>query len=149
MTKESAAEERKPRAIAWYRTRLEPEELKSVHRRSDWRGLAQTLGYLGLLTLTGSVAFYSTGLWPWPVVLGLLFLHGTFFAFLINGVHELGHGTVFRTKALNAVFDRVLSFLAWMNFEIWVCTSFPLARILPRRMGLRRTGRHKILRSGE
>jgi len=34
------------------------------------------------------------------------------------------------------------------NTGIWVCTLLPLARILRRRMGLRPTGRHKILRSG-
>ena len=109
--------ERKPQAINWYRTPIEPKTLKSLHKRSDLRGAFQTLFYLGLLVISGTTAFYSGGHWPIPVTVALIFLHGTFYAFMINGVHELGHGTVFKTKALNALFDRILSFLGWINFE--------------------------------
>jgi len=52
-------------------------------------------------------------------VVGLIFLHGTVAAFLINGVHELGHGTVFRTKWLNRSFDRLLSFFGWLNCDLF------------------------------
>ena len=113
------SEEKKSPSVKWYRTPVDPVELKRLHRRSDLRGFAQTFGHLGLLALTGTLAFYAAGHWPWPVVAGLVFLHGTFYAFLPNGVHELGHGTVFRTKWLNALFDRVLSFLGWINFELF------------------------------
>jgi len=112
-------EERKPQAVSWHRTPIEPRELKRLHQRSDLRGLVQTLGYLALLAATGGMAFFSAGRLPWPGVLGLVFLHGTVFAFLPNGVHELGHGTVFRTKWLNRLFDGVLSFLGWINFEMF------------------------------
>ncbi len=105
------------RVIPWHRTPLDPKILKELQERSDFLGLAQTFGYLGVLALTGGLALYSAGHWPLAATVGLTFLHGTCFAFQINAVHELGHGTVFRTKWLNPFFERVFSFLGWINFE--------------------------------
>ncbi|MDD5198817.1 MAG: fatty acid desaturase [Terrimicrobiaceae bacterium] len=93
--------------------------LKGLHERSDARGWMQSLGYLGLLVLTGGLAFYAAGHWPVPVLIALLLLHGTFYAFQINAVHELGHGTVFKTKILNRVFLPIFAFLGWINFEMF------------------------------
>jgi fatty acid desaturase len=106
-------------AIAWYRTHIPSAELKRLHERSDVRGFAQTLGYLGLLVLTGGAVLSAAGKVPVGVLLALIFLHGTCFAFQINAVHELGHGTVFKTKALNAFFVRIFAFLGWINFEMF------------------------------
>lgn len=105
------------RPVSWYRTPLDTRVFKSLHEKSDFLGSLQTLGYLGLLILTGGSVLYSVGHWPAWVTVGLVFLHGTCSSFLINAVHELGHGTVFKTKALNAVFVRVFAFLGWINFE--------------------------------
>ena len=49
------------------------------------------------------------------VFLALLLLHGTFWAFLLNGFHELVHKSVFKTKALNLFFLYLFSFLGWYN----------------------------------
>ena len=115
----NSTEPRKSPAIAWYRSPIPPAELKKLHQRSDARGFAQTLGYLGLLILSGSVVLYAAGRVPIPVLLALVFLHGTFFAFQINAVHELGHGTVFQTKIWNEVFVRIFGFLGWINFHMF------------------------------
>jgi fatty acid desaturase len=106
-----------PRAITWYRSPLPPGEFKKLHERSDLLGGLQTVGYLGVLAGTGAAVLYSAGHLPWPVTLLLLFLHGMGYAFLINAVHELGHGTVFSTKFLNEVFVRICAFLWLNNFE--------------------------------
>jgi len=108
---------RKPVPISWYRTHLDPKELKKVHERSDAKAWFQTLGYLGIIAFTGSVALYAAGHLPIGVVLLLIFVHGTAYSFMINAVHELGHGTVFRTKVLNSLFVRIFAFLGWINFE--------------------------------
>jgi fatty acid desaturase len=108
-----------PRPVAWYRTPLDKKDFKSLHEKSDLLGWLQSLGYLGLLILTGGTALYAAGRWPIGVVLLLFLAHGTLCAFLINAVHELGHGTVFRTKFLNAFFVRVFSFFGWINFEMF------------------------------
>ncbi|MCL4504543.1 MAG: fatty acid desaturase [Chloroflexi bacterium] len=102
-------------SIAWYRTPVDRATLDALNRRSDVKGLLQTFGHLGLLALTGGAAWYAAGRWAFPVVLLILFAHGTFYAFLLNGFHELCHKSVFRTKALNTIFLYIFSFLGWYN----------------------------------
>lgn len=114
---EFTAEQRKSPAINWYRTPIAAAELKALHQKSDAKGFFQTLGYLGIWATTATTALYSAGHWPWWITLGIVFLHGTVSAFMINGVHELGHGTVFKTKRWNAIFVHVLAFLGWLNHE--------------------------------
>jgi fatty acid desaturase len=101
--------------IHWYRSPVDRETLNALNQRSDWKGLRQTLGHLGLLLLTGAAAWYAAGNLPWPVLLLILFLHGTFYAFLLNGFHELCHSTVFKSKTLNSIFLYLFSFLGWYN----------------------------------
>lgn len=45
----------------------------------------------------------------------MLFLHGTFWAFLANGLHELSHGSVFATRNLNRRILALFGFLRWIN----------------------------------
>lgn len=104
------------RVISWYRTRLDPQVLQELHERNDGLGFAQAFGYLAVITGTGAAAYFAAGRLPWPAVVGLVFLHGTCTAFLINAVHELSHGTVFNTRWLNELFVRIYSFLGMHNF---------------------------------
>ncbi len=101
--------------IRWYRTRLDKETLKSLTARTDWQGLLQALGYLALLGVSGASVCVAWGRAPWYALAALIAAHGTFFAFLLNGFHELVHGTVFKSKWLNALFLDVFSFLSWNN----------------------------------
>ena len=103
------------RRIAWYRTRLDREVLAQLNRKSDILGLLQTLGFLGVLAATGALAWYASEHLPWPWLLLALFVHGSGYAFIINGFHELVHSSVFRTRWLNTFFLHVLSFLSWYN----------------------------------
>jgi fatty acid desaturase len=114
-----AAAAASPKTIDWYRTPLDKADFRSLHQRSDFLGWCQTLGYLGVLVLTGIAAGYSAYHFPWDITVILVFLHGTVFAFQINAVHELGHGCVFKTRALNAFFEKVFAFLGWINFEFF------------------------------
>ena len=105
--------EKKERKISWYRSPVDREVLNQLNQRSDLLGLAQTLGHLGLLALTGGLAIYAAGRAHWAVVVLILFLHGTFWAFLLNAFHELVHKTVFKSRMLNTFFLQLVSFLAW------------------------------------
>ncbi len=111
--------EPKAQPVEWYRCHVPPELLKSLHERSDPMGWLQSLGYLVVLLLTGGLACYAASHWPVPVLVALILLHGICYAFQINAVHELGHGTVFRTKILNRAFLRIFAFLGWINFEMF------------------------------
>jgi len=115
------AVKRTPPAIDWYRSPISTELFKQLHKRSDWLGWVQTGGFLLIVAATGSLAYFSWSQgWPWLMTVPLIFLHGMVSNFHINGMHELEHGTVFKTKSLNAFFMRVVSFLGWINFEIFI-----------------------------
>lgn len=107
--------EQKMQKLNWYRSPLDRDTLAALNQRSDWKGLRQTFGHLGLLVLTGAAAWYAADHLPWPVLLLILFLHGTIYAFLLNGFHELCHSSVFKTKALNTFFLYLFSFLGQYN----------------------------------
>jgi len=119
ITEAQSADTSRARPVAWYRTSLDSHVRMELHERSDCRGWLQTLGCLIVFATTGGLAFYSTGRWPWWATVLLVFPHGTCCSFVSNAVHELGHGTVFRTRFLNAWFERVFGFLSWMNFHMF------------------------------
>jgi fatty acid desaturase len=103
--------------IRWYRTPIGRETLAKLNARSDAKGFAQTLGYLGLMAVSAGLALFAIGRWPWWVIVTIVFLHGTIASFVLNGVHELVHKSVFKTQVLNGLFVRILSFIGWVNFE--------------------------------
>ena len=109
------AEDKPERKINWYRSPVGREELAALNQRSDWKGMLQTFGYLGLLVLSGATVWIAAGRLSIPVVLLLLFIHGTLYSFQVNAFHELCHKTVFKTKALNTIFMQVVGFLSWSN----------------------------------
>ncbi len=108
--------------VDWYRTPLPRETLAELNRRSDLKGAAQTLGFLGLLLCSAGAAWYASSHWPWPLTLVLLFIHGSFYGFSINAFHELNHRSVFRTKWLNELFAYLFGFLG-MNSVVHFRTS--------------------------
>jgi fatty acid desaturase len=108
-----------PPVVDWYRTPIPTDVFKKLHERSDLRAFAQTLGVLAVIASTAGLALWSWRHWAWPVTVLLVFLHGTVSSFYPNGMHELGHGTVFRTKIFNSFFTRVLSFLGWLHPDVF------------------------------
>ncbi|HEY3331283.1 MAG TPA: fatty acid desaturase [Capsulimonadaceae bacterium] len=113
------SDESRAKSIKWYRTPIEPDLLKALYRRSDFKAAIQTLGYLGIVTATALSVLYSASHWPWYATVALLLLHGTCYAFMINGVHELGHDTVFKTRWLNVLFVHIMAFLGWINHRLF------------------------------
>ena len=64
--------------------------------------------------MTGALVF---GFWVnelWLAFLLALFAHGTVTSFFTGTApHELGHGTVFKTKILNKIFLYLFSLIGW------------------------------------
>src|SRR5262245_36327476 len=108
--------------IRWYRVPIDKEDLRRLTERSDLKGWLQTGGFLGLLAGTGTAVMLAAGRLPWPVVVLMLFVQATFWAFLLNGFHELCHQSVFRTRRLNTFFVHVFSLLSWNNVY-WFTSS--------------------------
>jgi fatty acid desaturase len=105
--------------VQWYRCPVSREDLSRLNRRSDVKGFLQTLGFLGVLVITGTAAYLSprlfTGWIRWPMVVLLVFIHGTCYQFLLNGFHELVHDSVFKTRSLNRFFARFFAILGMYN----------------------------------
>ena len=102
-------------SISWYHTPLPREELRRLLQKSSRRAWLQTAGYLAVIVSTGILAVWVSRTQAWPWFIPAFFLHGTVMAFLINAVHELGHGTVFPQRWLNQWFCGLFAFLGWIN----------------------------------
>ena len=103
--------------VDWYRCPIDRATLRDVMRKSDLQGWIQTLGHLALAGVTAAVTYYFFTQELWLGMVLAVFAHGTVASNFLYGCHELGHGTVFRTRWLNALFLRLYSVLAWWNFH--------------------------------
>jgi fatty acid desaturase len=86
-----------------------------------FQGFLQTVPWFAVLAVSASLSilFASTSdsFSPAAAVLGCLYC--TQANFLINAMHELGHGHVFKTKFLNHLFMRIFSFLGWLHPDMF------------------------------
>jgi fatty acid desaturase len=116
MSYQPLAEVRKTLRVEWYRCPIEGAKLRELSKRSDLQGWIQAGGHLALFVLTGTLVYVFWAQQIWLAFLVALFLHGTVGSFF-SGVapHELGHGTVFRTKRLNKIFLYLFSLLSWWD----------------------------------
>ena len=101
--------------IKWYRTKLPPGKMKELQEKSDLSGYLQTLSFLGMQAAWFGLALHFQAAERYGFAVFFTLLYGMQANFLINGMHELGHGTVFRTKFLNGFFMRIISFLGWLH----------------------------------
>jgi fatty acid desaturase len=109
---------RKNFKVDWYRCPVDRDTLRSLTKRSDIKGFMQTLGWIGLV---GATAYMNHFFWARQIWLGFalaLWVHGTIYTFNPGQItHELSHGTVFKTKWLNAFFLRFFSTIGMVNFH--------------------------------
>lgn len=116
MTYEPLEKVRKELKVRWLRPKIDRERLNELNQRSDAQGWFQAGGHLGLWILTGALVYYFWSQSLWIAMLVALFCHGTVASFFIGiAPHELGHGTVFKTKRLNQIFLYIYSCLGWWD----------------------------------
>ena len=110
------AEVRETLRVKWYRCPIEPSKLRELSKRSDLQGWFQAGGHLALFACTGVLSYLFWSREMWVGFAAALFAHGTIGSFF-TGVapHELGHGTVVRTKWLNKLFLYLFSLLSWWD----------------------------------
>jgi fatty acid desaturase len=105
--------------ISWYRTPVSKDQLKELTARNDLKALTHAFGHLilYLATTTLTLYFFLQQMWVWMVIAG--YIHATCHAFLGYGaaVHELSHGTAFKTKWLNEFFLRFYAFITWNSIH--------------------------------
>lgn len=116
MTYEPLEKVRKELKVKWVRPRIDHDRLQELSQRSDRQGWFQAGGHLGIWLVTGAFVYYFWTQENWLALLVALFCHGTIASFFVGTApHELGHGTVFRTKALNQIFLYIYSWLGWWD----------------------------------
>lgn len=105
--------------IPWHRTQLPAEVSARLHAKSDARGLAHLAAWLAMLL--GWAAAAQAAAWSGRPLLAAacVLLYGAQANFAINAMHELGHGTVFRSRWLSAVGVRAVSFLGWLHPDLF------------------------------
>lgn len=87
---------------------IKPARLHELSARSDLKGALQLGGHFAAIGLTGWLLHLSQGSWA---VIPVFVAHGILLNFLYAGQHELCHWTVFKTRALNEIFGRLIGFV--------------------------------------
>ena len=107
---------RKELKVRWVRPTIDRVKLSELNQRSDAQGWFQSGGHLVIWLMTGALVYICWAQALWPAFLAALFCHGTVASFFIGvAPHELGHGTVFKTKILNKIFLYIYSALSWWD----------------------------------
>ena len=96
--------------------------LRELTLRSDLRGAIQTLSHFGAILLTGAVLYVTRGSW-WCIP--VFIVHGMLINYLFAAQHEFNHYTVFASRWLNDVCNRITGFLViyprsqerWYHYE--------------------------------
>ena len=103
--------------IDWYRTPIDKDLLKRLTRRSDARGLLQAGGFLLIYLGTAFLSYYFFNRQWWIPMAAVIYINLVFHGFvgMEAAVHELSHGTPFKTQWLNELFYRLFCFLSWNN----------------------------------
>lgn len=99
--------------IDWVKVRISPADMQCFNRRSNFKGLCQSLGFLLLIATTGSLAFYAFSRGHWIFLAAALYVHGTFYSRFKEALHELSHNSVFSTRALNIGMTSLFGWLFW------------------------------------
>ena len=117
-TRRSLLEVRKTLRLNWYRCPIDPAAFRELMEPCDYKGWLQAAGHLVVFCLTGCLTIYLFLVEEWFWLVFSLFFHGIVGSFFKGlAAHELGHGSVFKTKTLNAIFLRIYSIVSWHNFH--------------------------------
>jgi fatty acid desaturase len=103
----------KPAKIQWVKVDISKEDLKRFNQRSDIKGLVQTLSFLLIIALTAFLSYYAFKAQYWLLMTVGLYLHGMIYGHFGDGIHELTHNTVFKSKALNKATVFLFGVLCW------------------------------------
>lgn len=108
-------------AQKWYHCDIDRKTLKQLMKRNDSVGLMWLGGHFACLIGSGAVAYYSLGTW---FVVPAFLVYGIIHGFLEAPLHEMHHGTVFRTRWINEVFHTIVAYLVMKEpvYDRWAHT---------------------------
>lgn len=104
-------------SIAWYRSPVDSEDLKSLSQKSELKAHLHVLGHISLIICSGLIVHYLIREQLWLFLPFAVFCYGTFFSFLglAGATHELYHRTVFKSKFFNKFYYYLFALLTWNN----------------------------------
>lgn len=93
---------------------LDKEIIQQLGQRSDYKGLVQLAGHLGLLTLTTIALAQALGSgWLLPALLAQAIV----LTFLFAPLHETIHFTAFKTRRLNNIVAACIGFVQLLPYQ--------------------------------
>lgn len=113
----------KPVDVNWIKVDIGKEDLARFTQRSNVKGALQAGGFLALLAVTGTVAYYAFSHAHWVLMAVALYAHGTFYSRFGDALHELSHNTVFASQWLN----KSITFLYGLLYWPWNPYFYPLS----------------------
>lgn len=95
-------------ALKWHKCDVPKDQMKELMKRSDAKGLKQTISYFIVLSGLGYLTWRCMGTyWVIPAFIA----YGTVYCFLNHMMHETIHRTPFKSRKLNDFVHWVSSFL--------------------------------------
>ena len=89
------------------------EDLKPFLQRDNISGLKHLFLHILLIIISGTLIYFS----PYTyLTIPLMFIHGTFIAFLYAGLHECIHKTAFKNRKLNEIVGYSIGFILLRSF---------------------------------
>ena len=89
------------------------EDLKPFLKRDNISGLKHLFLHLSLIAISGILIYLSPSIY---LTIPVMFIHGTFIAFLYAGLHECIHKTAFKNRKLNEFIGYFLGFILLRSF---------------------------------
>jgi fatty acid desaturase len=104
-------------SIDWYRIPVDKEVLRELTKKSDLKGWLQAGSFLVIFLLTTGAALSFFEMKMWVAMVIACYVHSLFHQMvgMSAAVHELSHGTPFKSKRVNEFFYKLFCFLTWNN----------------------------------
>lgn len=109
------------KVLSWRHSPIDPELFKELTKKSDAKALAHLLPHIALIVVLGVISYRAFGALPLYLSIPIYFVFTNVLIFigLSSGLHEMTHGTVFKTKALNTFFMKIISFFTWGDYVFY------------------------------
>lgn len=101
----------------WFRPKVNPDDIRQLSKKQDFRPTLDALIWLGLLLMSGSIAAYTFPSWwglPFWLVYGVLYSSASDARW-----HECGHSTAFKTQWKNEAIYQLASFFLLRSPIVW------------------------------
>ncbi len=101
----------------WYRTEVDPADIRALMEKEDARPLRDTVLWLALMVLSAGIGI---ALWPSWWSAPFWFVYGVLYGSASDSRwHECGHRTAFKTPWMNEVVYQIASFMLMRNPALW------------------------------